>query len=574
MRNLLLAAVFFLLIFQLSAQSLKFSERLNSEIERSTKDKEITVWIYFTDKGGGLDKSSAVISVRAIKRRKKIAKNNSLIDQYDLPVYEPYIKNISKLIHKKRTESRWLNAVSVEMSASDIKRVAALPFVKKIDLVNAFKRLEPLPDSRNKILNKTGALQSYDDSLAYLVQIQQIKVDKMHEKGIKGQGVLICMLDDGYRLYRSHEAFDSLDVLKTWDFINNDSTVDDKGYDSEGFHGSMTLSTIGGYMPGKLVGSAYKATFMLGKTEIDSAEKPIEEDYWVAGLEWADAEGADIVSSSLGYIDWYTWRDMDGHTPVTTQATIIAEQKGLLVVNSAGNEGSCDTCNTLIAPADGEYVLTVGAVDAAGYRTSFSSVGPTYDGRIKPDVMAMGSGVTVASYTNTNGYLLRGGTSFSCPLTAGAAALLIEDNPGAAPSLIREALRNTAGKSTNPDRFMGWGIVNVDSADSYLKTTSIVKRVNNLTPQTYILSQNYPNPFNPWTRIFVYLPEDGDIDLDIFSVLGRKVRSLTRGFHTKGAYYFNWNGENEKGVKLSSGIYLYTLKTSDDVLSKKMVLLR
>ena len=578
MQKLLILVSVFVFFVQLSAQSQKISNRLNKTVANVEKNRSITVWIYFNDKGNNLDKSisnkSELISQRALKRRSKVIKNKQLVDQYDLPVYKPYINQITPYIHKKRIESRWLNAISAEINIKALDTIVSLPFVKKIDIVNGYKRNKPLPDSQDIILKKESGLQIYNDSLTYLTQIQQIKVDKMHEKGAYGQDVLICMLDDGYRLYRQHEVFDSLDVIKTWDFINNDSTVDDTGYSYEGFHGSMTLSTIGGYAPGKLIGTAYKASFMLGKTEIDSAEIPAEEDYWVAGLEWADAEGADIVSSSLGYIDWYTWQDMNGQTPVTTQATIIAEQKGLLVVNSAGNEGSCDTCNTLIAPADGEYVLTIGAVDALGYRTSFSSVGPTFDGRIKPDVMAMGANVTVASYSNPQEYSKNSGTSFSCPLTAGAAALLIEENPQATPAQIRESLRSTASRAENPDRFMGWGIINADSADYYLKYMSIEKDKTEFLPQTYILSQNYPNPFNPSTTIFLYLPENGDIELDIYSVLGRKVKTLAIGYYAKGSYNFDWNGRNDRGITLSSGIYIYTLKTPNNILSKKMVLLR
>jgi len=562
------------IVIPLPGQSLKVSGRLNKQIDAGAKN--ITVWIYFADKGISLDKINSgtitSISQRALKRREKVIKDSELYNKYDLPVYEPYVNRIEQYLQKRRIESRWLNAVSAEVKMSDIKKIAAFPFVQKIDMINAYKRKESLPETDSASLKKTNA-NLVGDSLAYLVQIQQIKADKMHEKGTYGQGVLICMLDDGYRLYRSHEVFDSLDVVKTWDFINSDSTVDDTDYSSEGFHGSMTLSTIGGYSPGKLIGTAYKASFMLGKTEIDSAEWPIEEDYWVAGLEWADAEGADIVSSSLGYIDWYTWQDMDGQTPVTTQATIIAEQKGLLVVNSAGNEGTCDTCNTLIAPADGEFVLTVGAVTSSGYRSSFSSIGPTYDGRIKPDVMAMGTAVTVASYSNTQGYGLANGTSFSCPLTAGAAALLLSANSGVTPAQIRMAMRLTAGNASNPDRYMGWGIINTDFADYYLKYVSIDKEEAFL-PQTYILGQNYPNPFNPATKIFIYLPESGEVELDIYTILGRKVKTLAKGFYAKGGYYFNWDGKTNRSVALSSGVYIYTLKSSNTILSKKMVLLR
>ena len=226
----------------------------------------------------------------------------------------------------------------------------------------------------------------------------------------------------------------------------------------------------------KLIGPAFGADFILGKTENSEWERHIEEDDWIAGAEWADSLGADIISSSLGYREDftngeqdYTWEDMDGETTIVSKGALIAASRGILIVNSAGNEGNVSPPeNTLVAPADASSVLAVGAVNSSGQRTGFSSVGPTADGRIKPDVMAQGSSVYVAEESGVSNYEYVDGTSFSCPLTAGTAALLLEAHPNWTNLDIMEALKMTAANSSDPNNKIGWGIIDAEAASEYI----------------------------------------------------------------------------------------------------------
>jgi hypothetical protein len=264
-----------------------------------------------------------------------------------------------------------------------------------------------------------------------------------------------------------------MNIIAKYDFVNHDPGVGDSTDMGEGSHGTQTLSAIGGFKQGKLIGPAFNSNFILAKTENTDSETPIEEDNWIAALEWADSIGVDVTSTSLGYLGYdapfvgYTWQNMDGNTARITIAGDLAVKKGIVVVNSAGNEGFNSTHNTLGAPADGDSIIAVGSVGSSGTRSGFSSVGNTVDGRIKPDIMAMGSGVTLASpYSNTT-YTTGSGTSFSCPLAAGVAALILSYNPSLTPIQVRDAMRNTASRSQNPDREYGWGIINALNAINF-----------------------------------------------------------------------------------------------------------
>ncbi|HSL89814.1 MAG TPA: S8 family serine peptidase, partial [Ignavibacteriaceae bacterium] len=289
-----------------------------------------------------------------------------------------------------------------------------------------------------------------------------INVPLVHSLGYTGSGVTICVMDAGFGNL-THEAFQSMNIIAMYDFVDGSAVLGSHS------HGTAVLSILGGFKEGQIIGPAYGADFILARTEDVGSETPVEEDNWIAALEWADSIGVDITSTSLGYLDFdppytsYTWEDMDGNTATITIAADLAVAKGIFVVNSAGNEGFHSTRNTLIAPADGDSVFSIGAVNSSGVRTSFSSVGPTVDGRIKPDVMAMGSGVYYAALSG-NQYLSGGGTSFSCPSVSGVSALLLEANPGLTPMELRDIFRNTSSQSSNPDREYGWGIVDAFEA--------------------------------------------------------------------------------------------------------------
>jgi len=291
-------------------------------------------------------------------------------------------------------------------------------------------------------------------------------------------------------------------IVATYDFVDNKvSVVPNAPSSSFGAHGVMTLSTIGGYKPGKLIGPAFKSSYVLARTENDSSETPIEEDYWAKAIEWADSIGIDVASTSLGYLTYdppypsWTWEDMDGNTTLITRAADRAVSLGIVVVNSAGNSGYHPSRNTLVAPADGDSVIAVGAVDSFGVRVSFSSVGPTVDGRIKPDVMAMGYKVKAASPTITNGYVLVSGTSLSCPLTAGVAALLLSANPSLTPIQVRDALRQTASNASSPNNLMGWGIIN--ALDAIVQRNFIVEPGWNLFSLSHKLDDRRKNLLYP-----------------------------------------------------------------------------
>ena len=448
----------------------KISARLKAEINSDLQKDKHLIWIYFADKGNDYQKyfvnPESVVSSKSLQRRSKIFSESSLIDFSDIPVYEDYIEVLTKAGFELRNKSRWFNSVSGYADKSTINKISYIPFIKKIDVVNTFsKRKNDIEFIKTEpVVYKSSQPEgvhflNYGNSLT---QNNLINVPQVHNLGYTGSGITICVMDAGFGNL-THEAFQSMNIIAMYDFVNNSPVMGSHS------HGTAVLSILGGFKEGQLIGPAYGADFILARTEDVGSETPVEEDNWIAALEWADSIGVDITSTSLGYLDFdppytsYTWEDMDGNTATITIAADLAVAKGIFVVNSAGNEGFHSTRNTLIAPADGDSVFSIGAVNSSGVRTSFSSVGPTVDGRIKPDVMAMGSGVYYAALSG-NQYWSGGGTSFSCPLVSGVSALLLEANPGLTPMELRDIFRNTSSQSSNPDREYGWGIVDALAA--------------------------------------------------------------------------------------------------------------
>ncbi len=473
--------IFLLLLFIVSvgfAQE-KISPVLKAKLSETKSNETIKVWIYFTDKGNSLDKyysePQLVVSKRSLARRAKVMPKNATITFEDLPVNNAYVQAVKNAGAKIHHRSRWFNAVSAYVDKSTIETIANFPFVKGIDIVRKFKiDKKDIPETKiGATKDSPKGVHSLDYGASY-VQNEQINVPAVHDLGFYGQGVMICLMDAGFNNLE-HEVFQSMNIHAAYDFVNNDDNVDDEGDMGTGDHGTETLSTIGGYKPGNLIGPAFGAVYLLAKTENTDSETPAEEDNWIAAAEWADSIGVDVTSTSLGYIDMdppyegYTWQDMDGNTATITIGADLAVKRGIVVLNSAGNEGDNDSHNTLGAPADGDSVIAVGAVNDDGSRTYFSSVGPTVDGRIKPDIMAMGSGVHVASPYSSDGYTSSSGTSFSCPLSAGVAALVLCANPGLTPMQVRDALRETASRAANPDNKYGWGIIDALAAINYFR---------------------------------------------------------------------------------------------------------
>ncbi len=477
MKRLILALVCFGFIGVFAQNPLeKISPKLQQKMQSDSQTDKYLVWVYFTDKGNNLESfysnPQTVVSQKSLERRAKVLRESKLIDFTDIPVNQSYVNSLNQNGFELKQKSKWFNAVSGFANQNEINQIASKYFIKKIDVVGTFaKRVEDIEFITTESGNYDPSQPESIHSLNYggsFTQLNLISVPQVHDLGFNGTGVTICVLDAGFDNL-PHEAFSSMNIIAAYDFVNNDPNVGNQGDMGEGSHGTATLSIIGGFKEGQLVGPAYGANFILAKTENTDSETPVEEDNWIAALEWADSIGVDVTSTSLGYIDYdfpytsYTWEDMDGNTALITIAGDLAVGKGIVVVNSAGNEGYNSSHNTLGAPADGDSIIAVGAVTSSGVRTSFSSVGPSADGRIKPDLMAMGSNVYHADSFG-NSYWSGGGTSYSCPLVAGVCALILQKNSNLTPMEVLEVLRSTATQSNNPDNLYGWGIINALSA--------------------------------------------------------------------------------------------------------------
>jgi len=412
------------------------------------------VWVQFRDRGGSRERVAA--DPHAVWRRQARGRMDRLEDP-DLRVAPAYVKAVRDLGVRLRTQSRWLNAVSCEADAAQLARLRSLPFVMAVKPVAVGRRKA---DPRAMGRPDPAARLQYGTSFG---QLEMLGVPAAHDAGLSGAGVRVLMLDTGY--YKEHEAFGSGRILDEWDFIQQDGNTQNQAGDPEAQHrhGTATATALGGHWPGQLYGPAYACQFLLAKTEDTSSETPVEEDYYVAALEWGENRGADVASASLGYTDWYQWEDLDGRTAVTTLAVDMAVDLGMCVVVSAGNARD-DEWGHINTPADAFGVVSTGAVDATGALTWFSSPGPTYDGRIKPEVSAQGLNVAAAGWSGPADLRYFAGTSLSCPLVAGCAALLLEAHPLWTPAQVRAALMSTADRADAPDNDYGWGIVNLPAA--------------------------------------------------------------------------------------------------------------
>ena len=439
----------------------------------------IKVWVFFTDKAvssqAGFEAvaASTVLTERAFNRRAKVGLNKIVFA--DLPVASQYVRAIQDLGAEHCRSSRWLNAASFELPASLAVRIARLPFVAEIrPVMRAPRRPAEETESKSPPPGETQSTHSlsYGDSYP---QLNQIGVPPVHDRGYSGLGVTLAILDTGVK--KTHESlvphFADGRVLAEYDFVHNDGNVANEPGDwaNEQNHGTEVFSVAAGCADGHLYGPAYRANFILCKTEDIRSELPVEEDNWVAGMEFADSVGADVITSSVGYFAFddschcdYSYGDMDGQTATSSIAASMADGLGIVLAKSAGNEGP--NPETITAPADAFNILAVGSVDAGGTIAYSSSRGPTADGRTKPEVCARGVSTFMAlpNVPVDNDYTYASGTSFATPLVAGAACLLIEAHPEWTPAEVREALKASGNRAANPDNTYGWGIVDVEAA--------------------------------------------------------------------------------------------------------------
>ena len=422
------------------------------------------IWVLFQDKAisgeqipAALEQRKATLAPRAVARRRR-ARGDAGGDVRDLEVAPSYLAGVLATGAVLRATSRWLNAASVTADAEQRLSIETLPYVIATrPVARRTSPLEPLspPGPGGCCSSATSGERDGSHGVAE-AQLALIGIPALHDCGLDGTGVVVGVQDTGF--LRQHQAFAQLTVLAEHDFIHDDGNTADEPGDPPGQHnhGTSVLGLLAGLDEGNYAGVAPRVTVILSKTEDTSQEQPIEEDWWIEGIEWIESLGADMMTASLGYIDWYTPEDMDGQTALTSVAAGVAVENGLILVNAAGNQGPGPT--TIIAPADVEGVITVGAVDVAGTLADFSSRGPTADGRIKPNVCAVGVDNWVVDPATTNGYAQGSGTSYATPMVAGLVALLLQAFPTFGPVQMRALLTSTASQAALPDNGYGWGI--------------------------------------------------------------------------------------------------------------------
>jgi subtilisin family serine protease len=448
--------------------------------------------------------------------------------------------------------------------------VLALPEVSSVEEVKVYVREREGPAMPEEELRSMSGPASpffgrYGESAGQLAMIDAID---LLEAGYNGSGpeggdpLLIGVLDTGFRL--DHDALSHVDVHQQYDFVNLDGTTSNEAGDhpDQDRHGTLVLGVIAGYHEGDLIGPAWGARYLLAKTEIVGQEIHIEEDNWIAGLEWCDSIGADIVTSSLGYIDWYSIVHLDGNTALCTRAADIAGSRGIVVCNAAGNYGYRGA-TSLIAPADGDSVLAIGGVGSDGTLWSSSSRGPTADGRIKPDLVAQGSGVSSVVVGDPAGYGKYSGTSFATPLVAGLCAQLLEIHPDWAPMQLRDSLFAHAELDGVPNNDYGYGI------PKGFRTSGLEPPAQS---GAVAFSDGYPNPFSESIRFDIVSEEILFADVNVYDSGGRLVRTLMDGQPLVIGGTLVWDGRNNEGTEVSSGVYFVDFRT--DLLRKVVKVVR
>jgi serine protease AprX len=577
--------------------SAKLDARLADMVAAGASDT-VPVWVEFQDKGEDgplslarmLEQARASLTPRALARRLR-AHVSPLVDYRDLPVASAYLDALAARGLRPYGVSRWLNHAAVRVTPGGLNELAALPFVQRLAPVERALRMREVPAEPLGRLEPPapGAARATGTAISYGMtqnQIAQLNLPPLHSQGYTGAGVLVCMLDDGFNRYTQHQATMNQVIApgRVRDFVDGDWDVENLAAGGGAFmHGTWTFATAGGYAPGTFVGSGYGAQFALGRTENDFSEHLVEMVYWGMGAEWADSMGADIISSSLGYNTFdapdpsYITADMNGHTTTISRAAEIAASKGILVVNSAGNEGG-SSWNIIVAPADvdGDSLIAVGAVGLGGSLAAFSSRGPTADGRIKPDLCANGVNnplPNVRSPFSATAYEFENGTSFSAPLIAGLAACLMQAAPAATPKQIILALRATASQANSPDNNKGYGIANALAAYSYLTGTVGVPR----GPLSIRLAG--PNPLRAGETTMLMLSPGGTAArqgvVRVLDIEGRVVRHLWTGdLGVVPSPTASWDGRDDSGRYVEPGLYFANLQAAQHNTGARVVFLR
>ncbi len=495
-------------------------------------------WIFFLDKPQAdtfLSQPLLMLSQRSFDRRARLNINPDL---KDVPVDSNYINQINSaqgILYKGK--SKWLNAVHVQGNQTDIQNLLNLSFVDKIEFANKnigivmrHRPFEAQPVPINS--RRTGFDYGYGAG-----QINMLHGEVMHQQNYTGQGVLIGIIDAGFQQVDTASLFQTLfqnhKIVDTYNFVSNDTNV----YQFH-MHGSGVLSSIAAKSEGVLVGTAPDVSVALYVSEDVSQEMPIEETYWAEAAERADSIGVDVINTSLGYQTYdrpeysYTMADLNGQTSFISRAAEIAVSRGINVVVSAGNSGNTNWPK-IGMPADAADVITVGAVDGSRNKAGFSSVGPTADGRIKPEVMAQGVGAAV--YWNGQIQALNG-TSFSAPIIAGMVSCMVQANPNKTPAQIKQDLISISDRYNHPDNDYGYGIPDFSQYNLNAVNTYLQKKI-----------RVHPNP----AHTFIFVKSTNKIpDIQIYTANGKLILFEKNKFgkidisHLPSGIYYMKTGKN------------------------------
>ena len=520
--------------------------------------------VQFTDKSASPFSISSPIdflSQRAIDRR---IIQGIAIDQYDIPVNASYLTGVVSAGASIRASSRWLNSAVIDVpGAVEFAAIQALPYVTSIRPAGSLKpgtlpdkfAQEPLVKKVASLLQRSASPIPYGFSAD---QIQQVGLNMLHNAGYTGAGVRIAVIDAGFLDLPLMRCLDSIRlhgrILATYDFVDAEADVYDDHY-----HGAAVLTCIASNIPDTLIGTAPQADYMLLRSEDAGSETIAEEFYWATAAEFADSAGADIISTSLGYTTFddstqnHSYAEMDGNTTPISIASDVAASRGIIVVNSAGNEGN-SPWNYISAPADADSILAIGAVDINGNYASFSGNGPTFDGRVKPDLAACGAATWLVSPYSNNQPVQGNGTSFSAPLIAGAMACLRQAFPALPSQQLIAAIKASASQFNSPDSLLGFGIPNFAFASMLLSATEAsTSSLNKILV--------FPNPAFLFETVELKLTtthSTGTVQVRLFDALGRIVFSTTAT---------STSGDRTTSISVpsntikSAGIYLLEIET-------------
>jgi len=485
-------------------------------------------WVYLNDKPNQTEfllSPAKYLSTQAIEKR---AKYNINIDVKDIPIHKNYIDELANY-GAVVAQSKWLNAVVVSAEEAQLAIIENLPFVKSVVPTKTY--VFKLKEDESTFFSAKTSVYNIGDYGAAYNQITALNGDCLHNFGFEGEGITIAVCDNGFTGVDNLEAFEHLYTNGTlkghYNFVTNNIDVFDNGS-----HGTNVLSTMAAYLPNAFIGVAANANYYLFKTEDNSSETIMEEFNWIMAAEFADSAGVDIITTSLGYSNFndsttsHTYEDMDGNTTPISRAADIAASKGMLVVVSAGNEGRSDW-KYITAPSDADSALCIAAVDFAGARAIFSSVGPSSDGDQKPNVAAPGVSVTVI---RSNGEIATSnGTSFSGPLVAGMAACLWQALPNKSNMDIFNIIQESASQFNNPDTLLGYGIPNFCNAF-----------FNNFNLDSELLTMEepriFPNPINENIELLYKASENDEIEIGVYDMRGKQVY-LENYFVMEGNFY-------------------------------------